>query len=544
MPFNGTTKRFDRIWSFVSQFVAMENARRSDFDVSHNDIKDSINAAIAYLEGLIAAITGGDVRFLGYQASDPATRVGGGALVSGDFYVNSTTKDFRFYNGTAFIRGLDLPIATAFFKTLFAAADAASLRGLIGLGSASVQNATAFATATQGTKADAAVLASGGIANNVTDWQSIQTTGCGFYEGAAGALNAPSVNPSFGIYVKQSATRGFALVADSLGSLYRNNYESGVWSGWRSVVSLANAGNIINGNFGLWKRSTSITASGYAADRFRMDKSGGTVTFSRQSFALGDMIGSHAPIYYGRVDVTGQSAAGDFATLAQRIEGVRTYSGRTITLLGWARRASGAGNMAIEMTQNFGTGGSPSAPVNIAPVSITLSTLWLPFAASFAIPSIAGKTLGSSGNSYLQATWWTSAGSNFNARTNSLGIQTLAVDFWGLHLVPEIVSADFTSLYVPRGTVDNELDCLRFYRTGETCMSGNVTSGSLYRARAQFVPEMRAAPTVVLTSIVDESFPTTTASAGEAVDGFVEQRTADATGAGTFRSTYTADAEL
>jgi hypothetical protein len=192
---------------------------------------------------------------------------------------------------------------------------------------------------------------------------------------------------------------------------------------------------IINGAFDFWQRGTSGTSGGYvAADRWANTISGGTVTMSRQAFALGDTLGSNNPTYFLRQTVSGQVNSGDLAAVQQAVEGVRSYAGQTITVLGWARRSSGSGNMAVTVDQNFGTGGSPSAGVVLSGQTVTLTSSFAPFAVTFSVPSITGKTLGTNGNDKLTLTFFTSAGSSYSTGSNSLGPQTIGVDFWGVHI--------------------------------------------------------------------------------------------------------------
>jgi hypothetical protein len=192
---------------------------------------------------------------------------------------------------------------------------------------------------------------------------------------------------------------------------------------------------IINGAFDFWQRGTSSTTNGYvAADRWQNSVSGGTVTMSRQAFTLGDTLGSNNPTYFLRQTVSGQSTSVQYAQISQRVEGVRSYAGQTITILGWARRSSGSGNVAVSLVQIFGTGGSPSSPFVSSGQTVTLTSSFAPFALTFSVPSIAGKTLGTSGDDYFQLNFVTSAGSDYNSSTNSLGLQTIGVDLWGVHI--------------------------------------------------------------------------------------------------------------
>ncbi|MFX9081421.1 hypothetical protein ABTN40_20310, partial [Acinetobacter baumannii] len=61
---------------------------------------------------------------------------------------------------------------------------------------------------------------------------------------------------------------------------------------------------------------------------------------------------------------TGGAGGSDYESLAQRIEGVRSLAGQTVTVSFWARRIAGSGNIAVDLNQYFGTGGSPSASVS------------------------------------------------------------------------------------------------------------------------------------------------------------------------------------
>jgi hypothetical protein len=223
---------------------------------------------------------------------------------------------------------------------------------------------------------------------------------------------------------------------------------------------------IINGAFDFWQRGTSGTAVGYAAaDRWRNDYFGGTVTQSRQSFTLGDTFGTNNPVFFLRQTVSGQTLASQNAVTVQAIEGVRSYAGQTITVLGWARRSSGTGNMVVELYQSFGTGGSPSALVFIPGQTVTLTSSWAAFALTFSVPSITGKTLGTDNNDYLAIVFWTSAGSDYNDRTNSLGLQTIGVDLWGIHTKLGTHTTAAVDLYKQPELGPELARCQRYYQT-------------------------------------------------------------------------------
>jgi len=282
---------------------------------------------------------------------------------------------------------------------------------------------------------------------------------------------------------------------------------------------------IINGAFDFWQRGTSFTAQQYGADRWYNGGGGGTVTQSRQSHTVGDKFGVNSPAFYLRQAVSGQSLASHFANFRQLIEGVRSYAGETITVLGWVRRSSGSGNMTIEGVQDFGTGGSPSSSVNaINPTTITLTTSWQPFAAVLTVPSIAGKTLGTDGNDHLGINFWTSAGSNFNARTNSLGIQTIGVDLWGIHIKRGTHTAAATEFYKAPELGPELARCQRYYEKSynittnpgtNTGIFGSIEdfwagTGGVAVGRVRFAVSKRGAPTMVVYDAVGTTNTTTT----------------------------------
>jgi hypothetical protein len=256
---------------------------------------------------------------------------------------------------------------------------------------------------------------------------------------------------------------------------------------------------IINGAFDFWQRGTSSTSAGFvAADRWYNNLVGGTVTQSRQAFALGETLGSNNPTYFLRQTVSGQTLSSHAAVTLQKIEGVRNYAGQTITILGWARRSSGSGNMAVEFYQDFGSGGSPSSGVAVTGQTVTLTSSWAAFAVTFAVPSVSGKTLGTNNNDNLGVNFWTSAGSDWNARTNSLGLQTIGVDLWGVHIKVGTHTTAATDLYKQPELGPELARCQRYYWRAVTPHMSGLCSGTISAARLGFVlpTEMRGTPSV------------------------------------------------
>lgn len=256
--------------------------------------------------------------------------------------------------------------------------------------------------------------------------------------------------------------------------------------------------DIINGDFGIWQRGTSFTTFAFGADRWMNLFVGGSVTQSRQAFAVGDALGSNNPTFFLRQTVSGQTLAGDLAAVQQRIESVRSHAGQTITVLGWARRSSGTGNIGISMQQTFGTGGTPSASVTaISPATVTLTGSWAPFAVVVNVPSITGKTLGTNGDDRLDLNIYTSTGATFSGSANGLPLQTIGVDLWGIHTRVGTWTSAATADYRQRDPGTELALCQRYF----TVMSATAGINGSYINGYSFPVTMRtAAPAITVIS--------------------------------------------
>ena len=252
---------------------------------------------------------------------------------------------------------------------------------------------------------------------------------------------------------------------------------------------------IINGNFDFWQRGTSTTTAGYLADRFLTGATGSTFTTSRQSFILGQTDVPNNPTYWSRTVVVSSAGASNFVVYQHRVENAATLSGQPVTLSFYAK-ADASKNIAVEFAQNFGSGGSPSTQVNeIGVTTCALTTSWQKFTVTATLPSISGKTLGTSSDDKLFVFFWLDAGSNWNARTNSLGQQSGTFDIAQVQLEQGSVATPFELR--PLGT---ELAlCQRYY-----CVTiGSVRayaggSGHVYENAVYWPVTMRAAPSAAV----------------------------------------------
>jgi hypothetical protein len=176
-------------------------------------------------------------------------------------------------------------------------------------------------------------------------------------------------------------------------------YTGSAWSDLIVAATPTGTGNaIINGAFDIFQRGTSVTAgiSTYVSDRWATvaNHSGGTVVYTKQTFTPGSSPVSGVPNYL-RMTATSPTGA-SYNTLYQRIEDVNTFAGQTVTLSFYAK-ADATRSVTISPFQDFGSGGS--SQVGITTSSVSLTTTMTRFTYTFAVPSITGKTVGTS--SYL-----------------------------------------------------------------------------------------------------------------------------------------------
>jgi hypothetical protein len=270
----------------------------------------------------------------------------------------------------------------------------------------------------------------------------------------------------------------------------------------------AGKNKIINGDFGINQRNiSSTTGTNFVFDRFVTSVAGdGTSTSSAQTFTAGAApVAGYEAVNYLRIVTTGQTATNCITRLDQKVEDARTFAGQTVTVSFWAQAGSGAPSIAVELQQNFGTGGSPSATVNTiiaSPAKQTISTSWSRYSFTISVPSISGKTFGTNKNSFLNVGIWISAGTDFNARTGSLGIQTNTFDIWGVQIES---GSTATAFQTATGTIQGELAACQRYcfavtsgATDRTTSQGAYYNSTTFVSTVAFPVTMRTTPSATI----------------------------------------------
>jgi hypothetical protein len=260
---------------------------------------------------------------------------------------------------------------------------------------------------------------------------------------------------------------------------------------WNVGYGQAGKNKVINGAFDNWQRGTSISlttgTNAYGADRFinSCTFSAGSATVSRQTFTPGAApVAGYEGQYFSRLTCGSTTTVW---AVRQRIENVQTFAGQSVTLSFWVKASAANATTAIQFAQNFGSGGSASVTVDTTGPSITTS--WQRFSVTAAIPSVSGKTIGTS--SYLE----------FTIYSTTAIASSLAVDLWGVQVEYGSIATPFQTA---TGTIQGELAaCQRYYQVAtrdNTITVGMCPSTSSATAAQNLFFEMRVAPTIVIPS--------------------------------------------
>jgi hypothetical protein len=217
----------------------------------------------------------------------------------------------------------------------------------------------------------------------------------------------------------------------------------------------AGKNKIINGDFGIWQRGISITVpiannSFSGPDRFQFSRNGSSsvVTVSREAFTPGTAPqAGYEGNFFMRFNQTTAGSGGSYNQIITRMENVTTYAGQTVTFSFWAKADSSRTLRVPVLNQNFGAGGSSQVTTNITLNSSALTTAWARYTGTVTLPSISGKTIGTS--SFLEI--------DFGIILNT----TFTFDTWGWQLEAANTA---TAFQTATGTIQGELAaCQRYY---------------------------------------------------------------------------------
>ncbi len=225
----------------------------------------------------------------------------------------------------------------------------------------------------------------------------------------------------------------------------QNNYPAVNGIGGGDIVVQYLAGNLVrNPQFTFWGNSsyllpvnetpydvyTRLGIHEVICDDFIFERNNASanVQISRGHFNVGQTDVPANPINYLHYQSDTTGAGETYKAVSQIYFSAETFSGDEISVGIWAK-SSTSSNVIIYITQNFGTGGSPSTEVVTAVLAQVLTTAWVQYIATVALPSVAGKSLGTNGDDYIKL----SVGYPLNAIAN---VDIANMQFHGQNTLP------------------------------------------------------------------------------------------------------------
>ena len=295
-----------------------------------------------------------------------------------------------------------------------------------------------------------------------------------------------------------STVSNLAVGADGTTLVANSSSSTGVaWAG-PSVAAGKNA--IINGDFSINQRNftSTTTAAAYGFDRWNLQTDASAVTYSTQAFTAGAApVSGYESKNFARLVTTSQTGVA-YGMLQQKIEDVRTFANQTVTVSFWAKATSGTPKIGVAIDQNFGSGGSTA--VTTASITIpTITTSWVRYSFNVSLPTISGKTIGTS--SYLGVNIVCSMTTSYNPPYPAVGLQNNTFDIWGVQVEAGSVA---TAFQTATGTLQGELAaCQRYYfrntfaTTGDYGWIGAATAGNTVNIPCPLPVTMRTTPSSV-----------------------------------------------
>ena len=137
---------------------------------------------------------------------------------------------------------------------------------------------------------------------------------------------------------------------------------------------------------------------------------------------IGQTLVEGNPVYYTRIrngKITTGTDGNEQITLSQRIPNVRLLQDETVSLSFYARGGTSGMKLGVGFQQVFGISGGPdefgdagdaSDPVTVQGQQVSLETEWARHRLRFNIPSITGKSIGTSGSNYTELNFFVQAG--------------------------------------------------------------------------------------------------------------------------------------
>lgn len=166
-----------------------------------------------------------------------------------------------------------------------------------------------------------------------------------------------------------------------------------IGSGAQSFNGFGGSGfknKIVNGNFNVWQRGTSFSATGFTADRWFL-----SAAVNSQRISLSPE----------ETELTGAEYALRFNAgtyVSYKIEDVRTLAGKKATLSFWSKSGASKTLYNLYLRQHFGTSGSAYVDTVFSSTTFNNTTELTKHTFTVTLPTIVGKTIGSDNTHYIE----------------------------------------------------------------------------------------------------------------------------------------------
>lgn len=135
---------------------------------------------------------------------------------------------------------------------------------------------------------------------------------------------------------------------------------------------------------------------------FERNNTNASVQVSRGVFNTGQTEVPGSPVNFLHYECTNVGAGGENVKAVSQIYQSADACENTEVSVGIWAKSSTSSTLTMYLTQNFGTGGSPSAPVVTQFFSNALTTDWTQYTATITVPPTTGKSFGTNGDSYIK----------------------------------------------------------------------------------------------------------------------------------------------
>lgn len=256
---------------------------------------------------------------------------------------------------------------------------------------------------------------------------------------------------------------------------------------------------LVDGGFDVWLEGTTQSSVGYGSDTMWYNGNfGSTKVHSLASFTLGQTLVPGNPHFASQTVVTSVAGPSNFVNKYTHIEDVTRLGGKTITISFWAKADSNR-NMAIDLIQNFGTGGSPSTVIaGIGAQLVPLTNTFQKFVITVAVPSVSGKILGTDNNDRTSLRFWFDAGTTYTAEAAGLGQQSGVFTIAQVQVEEGPVATEFED----RSYAEIIADVFRYFEVGFT-RGPAVQYAATFSAfsMSSYTVQKRAVPAIELVSM-------------------------------------------